>query len=256
MNQLPTRLGRDPIVQAICEIRFEPESADNSSLLLGLLFSALREDFPKHSKLPNASLPAELRGTVPQLSFAHLYRLSGNGKAVNIGEKSLSVAVTDSYIGWASFQPLILKVFRAAVETGLLGVINRMSIRYTNRIEIVDGSSLEDALKAKVALGGDEVSRRGAGGADRSALTVRHESRLDGLITIVQIGFPATFTLNGKLSKGGLAVDIDVVADGLDSGSDFSAEMQALLERIHAQEKKTFFALLSDEALAAYDPQY
>lgn len=255
MERVPKRLNRDPIVEALCEIRFEPTENDVAPLLLGAMFNLLKVDFPQHAKLPSASLPNELKASVPDMAFAPQYRLKGDNCVVHIGDKALSVAVQYPYPGWSNFRPLILRTLRTAIDSGLLGIVNRMSLRYTNRLDLDSNRPLSAILRTSLALGDSRVSDKPMVGPDRSALMLRYESRADGLVSIIQVGWPAKFALAQKSIPDGLAVDVDVIADSLAS-KNFRQEFESLLDAIHATEKAKFFSLLTPETVASYEPEY
>lgn len=255
MMKVPVKLRKDPIVEALCEIRHEPSSSDLAPLILGALFNELKADFPRHEKLVPASMPEGLRASVPNLAFAAQYRLAGKHSLVNIGDKSLSIAVHAPYPGWDQFRALIERTLNAALSTGMIGPVKRISLRYTNRLELDSTRPLSDILRTTLSLGDDAISARPMTGPEKSVVHFRHESRKGDIVTITNLGWPANFKVAGKSLPQGLAMEIDVIADSVASAS-FSEDFKAILDLLHSTEKAKFFSLLTPSALETYEPEY
>ena len=59
--KIPRRLRKDPILEAIVEIRFEASQDNVASILPGLLFSKLRDASPHlETLIPIGALPTDL----------------------------------------------------------------------------------------------------------------------------------------------------------------------------------------------------
>lgn len=243
---IPARLGRDPIVEALCEIRFEG-GVSASSLLPGLLQPKFGEDFPKFEKLPAASLPEQVRELDPNLQYAPLYRLSGAKGMVSIGERSLSVAVTrGDYPGWKIFKPLVVAIFSAAIRTGHLGAIQRLSVKFVNVFAAPESRDLSSVTRVAVNLGDWQVCKE--------SIHLRTEIRHGEHVTVVQIANPAQVSQLGGPPFSGLVLDIDTVL--VAPGPSASENLGALLDAAHDEEKRVFFGLLSPDTLKECEPHY
>ena len=134
------RYKHPPIVEAVCDFRFDP-SAPWDVAVPGLVYEKIQDDgFPKRTpisdvqfglKQTNAGVEQEVK-TVPRIRFSR-----EDGKAfVQVGPHQLTVHHLKPYPSWAEFQPLITKGFEAYWQAGTPGGIQRIGLRYINRIEI------------------------------------------------------------------------------------------------------------------------
>ncbi len=65
--KLPKRLKRNPILEAIAEVRFL--SSVPNDAVIGLVFSSVQDIFGKPENLPILQLPAALREADPNLKY-------------------------------------------------------------------------------------------------------------------------------------------------------------------------------------------
>ena len=78
MNPIPKRLKKEPLIEAIWQAQFEPkEGLPVGDLLLGILYSALKVDYPNLQlhRLPTADIPAAFAQTDPNLRLSPKYRM-------------------------------------------------------------------------------------------------------------------------------------------------------------------------------------
>ena len=75
LTKLPLKLGKEPLIEALFEMRFKA-TAPVSNILPGLLFTKFKGE-KKIEKLPAAQLPEELRKVDPSLHYAPLLRFIG-----------------------------------------------------------------------------------------------------------------------------------------------------------------------------------
>jgi uncharacterized protein (TIGR04255 family) len=182
----------------------------------------------------------------PNFQYTPQYRLKGDDKVVQIGDRSLSVASTgQTYPGWDQFKPIVLEVFRAAIETELLGEPERVSAKYVNVLPVAEGKGLQDLTRVKIELGGLSVSEE--------SYQLRVEVPNGNLITIVGIAFPGS-VITPKGETKGIVLDIDsIVSKAADGGW---ADIETQLEEAHAEEKRVFFDLLSESSIEQFEAKY
>jgi uncharacterized protein (TIGR04255 family) len=135
------RYKRPPLLEAVCEIRFEPSQAWDWTLP-GLLYDKIRTDFPE-KKLRNSvelsfgsqQAAQQFKGAVSQMQF-----LAQDGsRMVQVGPDVLSVHVTANYPGWELFLPMIVSVSGTYRQISAPRAINRIGLRYVNRLPIPAG---------------------------------------------------------------------------------------------------------------------
>lgn len=247
MNRTPVKLARDPILEAICELRFESAQQGVEAILLSVLMTKFRDITPNFSKLPTAEIPQPLREQDDQLRHAPHFRLAGREFTIAIGSHSVIVAALRPYAGWAKFRPMILEVLRAVLETGQVARVARLSVRYVNLLSVSPGSGMQDVLRVSLSLGEDQAT-------DLNPTMIRRELRNNGIVRIVQVMSPSTAEASDGSRWSGIAVDVDIIR--LEIPGDFSRHVEEFIDELHGLEKSTFFGLIREEALQAYEPVY
>jgi len=246
MVRFPVRLQNDPIIEAIVEFRFTPKQrAPISDLLPGMLFSQLRETYPRLENLPISELPQEIRRADPNLAYKPIHRLSGGQFSIAIGDRVLGFGCQRPYVGWSKFQPHVIKGLQVALDTGLVDKIERLAIKYINLIPSSNKASGLNTLRASVKLGSYDLAEHGC--------TIRTEIKSAGLVNIIQIVSKATVTFkDNNKAQTGTIVDIDSILENPDT-TDID-KLPALIDKARQQEKQVFFSLLTDETLSSFEP--
>lgn len=128
-----------PIAEALCEFRFEP-SVPWDLTIPGLVYEKIRETFPKkrQAKVLETSLSGGRESIQQQVKMTERIQfLRGDEKAlVQVGSNLLAVNHLKPYPTWQEFLPLIRQGFNAYLEVATPTVIQRIGLRYINRIEI------------------------------------------------------------------------------------------------------------------------
>ena len=128
-----------PIIEALCEFRFEP-SAPWDMAIPGLVYEKIRDGFPRRrqTKTFEASVVASPAGVEQQvLTTDRMQFLRDDEKAlIQVGPNLLAVNHLRPYPTWQKFLPLIQQGFNAYLEAANPKGIQRIGLRYINRIEI------------------------------------------------------------------------------------------------------------------------
>lgn len=246
-NGLPKRLNKDPILEAVCEIRFSGSGGAAPALLPGLLTSKFGSVVPKFEALPANSIPEPIRRSETNLRYAPLVRLLGDDFAINIGENVISVSTAPrKYPGWAALQPFALSVFDAATQAGILGTIERLSVKYVNLLPATKGDrAVSEATKLIVSFGDHSLLSE--------PLQLRGEIRSGNFVTVVQVISAATVEVSQSEPLSGVVLDVDTICM---AGSIDADQIAVVMNEAHQEEKRVFFSLITDAALNAMDPQY
>jgi uncharacterized protein (TIGR04255 family) len=243
---LPIKLGREPLVEALFEMRFKgPTPA--ASVLPGVLFSKLEKAGPVE-RLPAADIPQQLRTIDLNLQFAPLVRVHWNQFMILISDRSLALACRLPYPGWASFKAAILKVLSLIPAEGLIDVVERFSLKYVNVIpaDIGSASSVTD-LDLRIGLNHitDQI------------YSVRAEIKKGDVLHLVQLASEASVTLITGETRSGFATDIDsIVVIEDEKFFDLNAGLADRIEFLHGENKQMFFSCLHDEAIKKLEPTY
>lgn len=238
--KLPLSISPCPIAETVVEVRFDttvPEEA-----VFGLVYQALKADFPKNTPLPIASLPADFRRSDPQLANQPLHRLEGEHLTVMVGAQMATVGIRGAYPGWTEGSERFRATFARIASTGLIGKPLRFGLRY---ISFFQGDILPK-LTLSIAVAGEAIS--GAGTHLKTVL------QADGCRLLLQVG--KDLMLVGEQNKIGSVIDIDSFVTEPDTACGFDAALADFLERAHLAEKQLFFELLMPDFLATLNPIY
>ncbi|MES2366110.1 MAG: TIGR04255 family protein [Pseudomonadota bacterium] len=247
MQTLPKKLKKEPLIDAVFEIRFT-SAFPVGGILPGLLFGKLGGN-RVIEQLPMAQIPQIMRDTDPNLQFAPLSRLDWERFYINIGDRSVSVGFKHPYPGWSNFKPAITEVMDALKAADIVKSIERYSLKY---IDLLPATSLREQVEFvnfSVTLAGHKL--------ENEAFQLRLEIPKDNFIHAVQIVSSATATLHNGESRQGLIVDVDTIANqtGISFDELFSG-ISDKLEDIHQANKKMFFDCLKASTVTALGPEY
>jgi uncharacterized protein (TIGR04255 family) len=243
-TNVPTRLKKEPLIEAIWEIRFSNAATAVSELLPGILYRSWGA--PRVVRLPTADIPSPIIEADPNLRYVPKIRLESENRAVQIGDRAISLSQRRPYSGWSAFSEDIRQLWAVVRNTGLLPQLERFSLKYIDLISLPEPKGLA-CLNLKVELGEHEVSNR--------PVQLRAEIEQGEFAHIIHIASPAEVTLPGLLCPlKGVLVDIDtVVALG---GADSWDRLDHELDAAHAAGKVLFFGLLTADTLAYLEPEY
>lgn len=103
---LPTKLKKEPIVDAVFEIRFK-SVAPVSMILPGVFFQPGLDGEKTLSELPAAQIPKHVRDIDPNLQFVPTQQIQWNGFVISFSDKSIVIAVSFLYPGWTAYGNVI-----------------------------------------------------------------------------------------------------------------------------------------------------
>lgn len=245
---LPSRLRKEPLIDAVCEIRFS-SATSVSDVLPGLLMAKFPGQFGTVERLPISSLPEQVRDADPNLRYQPLLRLSWGDFYIIVGHRTLGVSCKFPYPGWTDFKKTVMSVIDGIKETGLFQKIERYSMKY---IDIIESKDLREMISwANLALTVGEHR------LEAENFLVRVEIPENDSLHIVQITAPVTVELVGNTVKSGLVVDIDSIC--LHETQDVSGFFESLPDRLdamHMANKAMFFSCLTDRAIESLEPEY
>lgn len=248
--RIPKRLRREPLIEAIWEMRFENSARTPlANVLPGFLYQRFRHAFPKIVNLPAVNIPHFIVQEDPQLRYVPIVRIEGgqaesSALALQVGERVVSLHCSRPYVGWAVFSRRIAEVANALQEFGLIDRPQRFSLRYLDLIDLEPQPSLK-GLTAQLRLGDLELAQR--------PLQLRTEIHEQSLICIIQITSATEARITPSQPLSGVLVDIDVICAENDH---FWESFTARLERVHDWSKRVFFSLLEPQTIERLEPVY
>lgn len=243
MNKLPKRISPNLLIEAVAEIRFDSGMPEDA--VFGMVYSKLRENFPKVEELPILQIPKELR-SVGAVNFESqaTHKLVGRDSFVHIGPRVAAV-ITNQYSGWTEFAPGIEVVFSQVIDSLGITSLNRAALRYVNAMKdrnLFEVSNLTLSLNQKDLTFAPTV--------------LRVELPRGEFTTTVQVVNRAAWQAGGSQATGS-AFDIDTFTTGSGKGiASDSASLQKTFFEIHQISKETFFETLKEDFVASLAPVY
>lgn len=248
IEKLPKKLSAEPLIDAVCEVRFI-SSPPASDILTGLLFKELGGGASVQlQRLPASQIPPEIRNSDPNLKSTPLTRLIWGNIALGISDSSLAVSVIGKYPGWEQFKPKIIQIITTAIQSGILSSIERYSIKYVDIIPNPSNSTT-GGLDIEIKVGNYNI--------DKEVAQIRIEIPDTPFLHIIQTITKAEATLASGEKKSGSLVDVDTIS--IDTHSDPAIFMTSLpdnLQDAHMRNKRIFFECLTPETLESLGPQY
>lgn len=240
--RIPKRLARNPIIDAVAEVRFS--SSVPNDAVIGLVYSKLQETFGKPANLPVLQIPLPLRESDPNLRYQPCYRFIKPGNVLLVGPHTIALS-TYPYVDWGTASPLLSDVLTRLHQAGLFERIQRIGLRYVNFFEdinILDRSTLVlEVRKSSVAS---------------QSVSLRTESTFNDFKIVTQIHNTATAEVAG-VSKRGSILDLDIAKEDLDMLPDsLPASLMNLFVAANEVADVEFFKLLADDFLVTFGPEY
>ena len=245
VKNLPRKLGRPPLLEATFELRFSSGTESLPDRVPGVLFSKLPDDFRDSEVLPLASLPREFRRQDPNLQYASLHRIIGDGATAYVGDRVIGLSRLAPYSGWSDFRPRIERFVEALEAAELGATIERYSLKGTNILPPMGEREL-DMLQLSITVAGVAPFDRG--------FNLRAEFNDDEYIRIVEVTPGSVATTRKQETFRGMRVAVDCIRNS--TGNLTWDAVRGGLDPIHLECKRLFFSLLTSETLAALKPEY
>lgn len=249
MNSIPTRLNKEPLIEAIWQAQFEPrDGLPVGDLLPGVLYSAFKVDYPNLQlhRLPTADIPAPVAQFDPNLRFSAKYRMEAPGSPFlfQVGDRIVTMNCRKPYSGWSAFKERILKLVDIIENSGLVPTPARHSLRYIDLLSLDPAPSLK-ALQINFQIGEWSLKER--------PIQMRVEIPDGDCNHVIQIATPAEANLpEGKIQ--GSVIDVETFPNSL-SGS--WQDVRTQIDQIHERSKAVFYQqLLTADAISLMDPEY
>jgi uncharacterized protein (TIGR04255 family) len=239
-TELPALIDPCPIIEVVAEIRFQTQVPPQA--VAGVVYSAMRDEFPRMVTLPAASIPFEVRTVDPNLKYQAENRLEGDRGSVLVGPQHVTFGLRSvPYPGW----PALLQELNAIVAltpTDLVQTADRFGLRYVNFF----GENILPRLTLSLAIAERPITELGT--FLRTIVTDR------ACKLLLQVG--SGMALTTKPTEIGSTIDIDAYVESPQLTQGLASAFSAFLVEAHAAEKRLFFSLLSPELLRSLNPRY
>jgi uncharacterized protein (TIGR04255 family) len=249
MNQIPKRLNKEPLIEAIWQVQFEPKKGlPVGDLLPGILYSALKTEYPNLQlhRLPTADIPAPVAQLDPNLRFSAKYRMeeAGSPFLFQVGDRIVTMNCRKPYAGWSAFKERMLKLVEVIESSGLVPTPMRHSLRYIDLLYLNPAPSLK-ALQVNFQIGKWCLENR--------PIQMRVEIPDGECNHVIQIATPAEANLpEGKLQ--GSVIDLETFFSEQPTSWQ---DVRTQIDQIHDRSKAMFYQqLLTADAITLMEPEY
>ena len=159
------KYNNSPIVEAVCEFQFDQSSSWDLTIP-GLIYEKVQKTFPKRNQIAQINFGIAVNteaighqvGTQPLMQF-----LQDDGNAlIQVGPNLLTINQLAPYSSWQEFLPLIEQGIQAYKEAVSPQAVQRVALRYLNRLEFEHNIRLEDYLNFYPFLGKELPQEFGA----------------------------------------------------------------------------------------------
>lgn len=248
-RSLPAKLGKEPLIDVIFEVRFESQIAAGS-LLPGLLLQFITEQ-PTIETLPASQLPIEIRNGDEALRHVHLTRMSWGQKfSAAFGDRTLSVICRMPYAGWTEYKQAIMMVMECLREARFVQKVQRYSLKYVDFFESKSSTvSGFERFNIDLNIGSRKI--------DKEITNLRCEIPEGNFIHAVTVLTAAYVEAENHPRREGSIFEVDSLClQDFSNVPDFLDKLPNLLDEIHQSNKACFFSCLSEKGLTDLEPIY
>ncbi len=133
------KYANPPIEEALCELRFSPDTQWDLTVP-GLFYEKIKKEFPYREQrlVQEVEITQGPQGFQQQIRTSERIFLFAEGRRsfVQLGPRLLSVHILKPYPEWLVFKRKIETAWRSLLETIEIKGLERISLRYINRILI------------------------------------------------------------------------------------------------------------------------
>jgi uncharacterized protein (TIGR04255 family) len=240
-ERLPTKLKNDAILEAVVEIRFEPDPSLVPEIFIGRFADHKDLSGFKHARLASADIPAQIRKADPHLRYLPSIEMTSpdGGKVLRIGPQSVAYSRRAPYPGWTeSFANELRNVVDHLYQVAPAVPVSRLGLRYVNALKF------------------DKHGIKGIGDL-AIGISVNKNPLSDHLNLNFKTSVGSDFETITRIASIDLAegiipenstviIDIDVYTGTTFRATDVT-EVQAWIVEAHDYEKDAFFTVLGEE---------
>lgn len=151
------KYANPPLVEAVCEFRFTPDTQWDMTIP-GLLYEKLKDEFPRREQrlFQEIELTRGPDGLEQQIRTNEriLFLMEDKKIVVQVGPRLLAINCLKPYPTWEGFKPKIARAFETLSTATEVRGLQRLALHYINRIEIpASAPRLEDYFELYLHLG-------------------------------------------------------------------------------------------------------
>lgn len=248
-KRLPVELKKQPLMEALCELRVSGGVPLNLSVP-GILLSQRPSDVSSVHALPSIPVTDQVLQLQPNLAFVPQVELKFKELLVRTSARSIAISNPKPYLGWGKLKPIVVDILTMVLASRQVSGVERYSLKY---LDLLDTNIFPDPTKAlawSVGIGALEL--------DTPATMLRAQVKeSESLVSIVTLTGGVDVRIGNLPPAHGTLVDIDTIQSDLPTDIDrVINELSKSLDHVHDVNKKTFFECLTEEAVRELDPVY
>lgn len=240
----PKKLGKDPLVEVVFEVRLGAGPSSLSAVFPGVLKAKFKEQIKGIRQLPTFNIPKPVRDAQEGLRYQPSVQVEKEKFLIGISDCSVVLVCKEPYVGWSKFKEEITEIVRILKENTNQRV-ERFSLKYINFLEDSLIERKLSSLNVQLNIAGRDINTEGN--------FIRVTNKEEQFLTIVTIA--SDVKVNTK-SSNGIIIDLDVIRQ-IDISMDvLSEDIECNIDLLHEEAKKKFFSLLKDGTLEKLEPDY
>lgn len=238
----PRKLGKDPLVEVVFEVRLEPDKTSLSAILPGVLKAEFKNEIKEIKQLPASNIPRPVRDSQESLRYQPLVQVEREKFLIGISDCSIVLMCKEPYVGWGEFKEEITKMVSILKENTNQRVV-RYSLKYINFLAEPLVERKLSSLNVQLRIDGRNINE------DGSFIRVTNDE--GQFLTIITIA--SDVKVNNKNNKG-IIVDLDVIKN-IDIPINLLCEsVSDSIDTLHDEVKRRFFGILKKETLNRLEP--
>ncbi|MEW9838616.1 TIGR04255 family protein [Mesorhizobium marinum] len=240
-KSLPKKLKSDAIVEAVLELRFEPDSSSVPEIIFGRFADVEVWRGFKQARLPTADIPAPIRRADAGLRYQPSIELvSPEGSvSIRIGPQVIAYSRRSNYPGWGVFSDELQTVAKHLYRVIPNVHVSRIGLRYVNALRSdIHGINNFFDMDITVCVAGEDL---------KSSLNLNFKSTVSASLESMSRIASADFAQGSIPEKTTVIVDIDVYTKSSFSAQNVDDVIECI-EDAHDKEKEQFFKVLGKEA--------
>lgn len=135
------KYANPPIIEVVCELRLLPDSKWDLTIP-GLVYEKIQDEFPnKEQRLIQEIELLDTQGNMQQQLRTNeraIFLANDRKTFVQIGTRLLAVNHLKPYTSWSEFKPKIENALESLNEVVTINGLQRIGLRYINKIELPD----------------------------------------------------------------------------------------------------------------------
>jgi len=240
--KLPKRISPCPIIDSVVELRFE--SKFHIDAIFGVVFAAVKNEYPNFQRLPVSEIPEVIRNQNPNLKYAPFFQSTSSSFILRVGPRAISLSNIGEYVGWQNFFLKLKDLLGKLEKTELVSTFTRLGIRY------IDFFEADIFSNVNLAIPEIQVNQIPLPSKQRIYCSLVENGKF---LTNIQIANNSSVIMKNNPQTGSL-LDSDTYFES-PSGFGFPG-LNDFVDECHTREKEIFFSLLKQEFIDTLNPEF